>query len=79
MKTLIKFHLLFVCIIGFGLTNTNISVENIYKKLTSEKYDNLINANETNPNFGCNRQKAGCFFQQYFHLNFNQYIFILSN
>ena len=51
MKTLIKLHLLFVWIIGFGLTSTTISAENIYKKLTVEKCDSLINANETNPNF----------------------------
>jgi len=43
--------LLFVCIIGFGLTSTSISAENIYKTITAEKCDSLINANETNPNF----------------------------
>jgi len=49
--TIIKLRLLLVCIISFGLTTTIVSAENIYKKLTVEKCDSLINANETNPNF----------------------------
>ncbi len=51
MRTLIKLHLLFVFIIGFGLTSTTVSAENIYKTITAEKCDSLINANVTNPNF----------------------------
>ncbi len=50
MKTIIKQRLLFVSLICIGLIS-NISAENIYKQLTVEKCDSLINANVTNPNF----------------------------
>ncbi len=49
--TTIKLRLLFVCMIGFLLITTTVSAESIYKKLTVEKCDSLINANATNPNF----------------------------